>query len=145
MWGVMIRLGISSLILGLLGCAPEPNPVTQTDGGAKVTYTKDVQPILKAKCSPCHAGQDQGHHNIATNYADAHKQVESIDSVDCWGDQTTAMPTMPKTVGECSLISIKNGRMPFAMGCGQPTRPAACVGAAEQEIVAAWVAGGMPQ
>jgi hypothetical protein len=47
-------------------------------------------------------------------------------------------------VGECSLISIKNGRMPFAMGCGKPTEPATCVNAAEQDIIAAWVAAGMP-
>lgn len=140
----MIRLGLSILLVALAACVPQADPITAMEAGVAVTYTKDVQPILIAKCSPCHAGESQGRHNIATNYADAHKNVDSLDSVDCWKD--VAM-TIPKTVGECSLISARNGRMPRAKGCDQmqQPQPAVCVTPAQQDVIAAWVAAGMPQ
>ncbi len=143
----VIRFGLLSLMSTLAACVPTGDPPAAVDAGAMVTYTKDVQPILMAKCSPCHAGQNQGRHNIATNYADAHKEVDSIDSVGCWKDESTATPTMPRTVGECSLISARNGRMPMAMRCDQNLQPppTICVTPAEQEVMAAWVAAGMPQ
>jgi hypothetical protein len=117
-------------------CAPE---ATQPPG---VTYTKDIQPILAYKCSPCHSTDGDGMHNIASNYDDAHKPVHSVDSVGCWNDVEM---TMPKTVGECSLISAKNGRMPYLFNCAlNPTLPV-CVQPAEQDLMAAWIAAGMPR
>ncbi|MES1204692.1 MAG: hypothetical protein ABUS79_02025 [Pseudomonadota bacterium] len=147
---VTFRSSLSAALLALaassaaVGCAPQ-DPSVPMDAATTVTYAKDVQPILIAKCSPCHAGERQGFHNIATTYADAHKNVDSIDSVGCWKDTVPGEFNMPKTVGECALISIMNGRMPMAQGCAQSPRPAACVTTAQQQIIAAWVAAGMPQ
>lgn len=114
-------------------------------GGASVpTYTKDVQPIFKAKCSPCHAGETVAHQDIATKYADVNKDVESFDFDVCWKDTEQ---TMPKKVGECALLLIQSGRMPIESGCGSPMplKPDACLSDAQKATVAAWVAAGMPQ
>ena len=122
------------------GCATDmASPV---DAATRVTYSSQIQPILLAKCSPCHSTEHQGFHNIATSYADAVKPVESIDSVGCWKD---AEMTMPKKVGECALISAQNGRMPYAMGCDRDPAQAACVTPAEQALLAQWVAAGLPE
>ena len=136
------RLGCLTL-LAAAGCLPDAGGIA--DAGSAITYTKDVQPILAAKCSPCHAGQAQGQHDIATKYADAIKPVHSIDSVDCWKDWGAADMTMPKTVGECSLISIRNGRMPYLLQCAQFPLLDGCVQPAQVDVIAAWVAAGMPQ
>lgn len=140
----VFRARLSHVIaaVALCGCAPPVDVPGDGGSGGGVTYTKDVRPILVAKCSPCHAGQRQGFHNIVTNYEDVHKNVESLDSLGCWKDVEMMMP---KTVGECALISIMNGRMPLAMGCFiMPDKPT-CVTPAERDVVAAWVAAGMPQ
>jgi len=126
------------------------NDVSNNDGGdaAKVvTYTKDVQPIFVAKCSPCHADQDQGEHNIATHYEDASKPVQSFDSFGCWNDSDPSMFTMPKKVGECALILIMNGRMPQGAGCfnAMPEDPSKCLSSDQKATIAAWVAAGMPE
>jgi len=131
-----------------LGCAPE---ATTPDGGgggsggsAAVTYTKNVQPIFAAKCAPCHTTQSSGGHNLGTTYADAFKTVQSVDApAGCFKDGFDRM--MPKTMGECALAAIMEGWMPMAMYCFNTPRPATCVSLEEQDVVAAWVAAGMPQ
>jgi hypothetical protein len=130
-------------VVALLGCT-ESEPIAHGDGGTQgaVTYTKDVQPILLARCSPCHAGQSQGFHDLATTYADASKPVQSLDAMGCWND---AAMTMPKTVGECALISIMRGWMPMGLSCFNTPRPDGCVTLAEQAVIASWVAAGMPE
>ena len=141
-----ITLALPFAALSLLACAP--TPTSKTDGGGDtggaITYTKDVQPILMAKCSPCHTTQSLGNHNLASTYADAHTDVESFDSFGCWEGPNMDIPV---TVGECALILSMNGRMPMGAGCGSPTPldPAACVSSAEQAVLAAWIAAGMPQ
>jgi len=122
-------------------CLPE----STTPMDAVPTYTKNVQPILQAKCAPCHTVDGQGHHNIATSYADAFKKVSSTMYDDCYTG-TLDMP-MFKTVGECAAILVRKGLMPYAMGCDQtpPPEPAVCVAAADKDTIAAWVAAGMPQ
>ena len=149
--GTLSRVALTLAAAGAVGCLPAVE--THTDGGTPpvdsgggdtatvVTYTKDVQPIFMVKCAPCHTGQGQGGHNIGTTYADALKPVTSLDAMGCW-DSTM---TVPKTTGECALISIMNGWMPMSMGCFNTPRPDACVSLAEQDIVASWVAAGMPQ
>jgi hypothetical protein len=128
------------------GCGPASSSPLDAgkamDAGTPVTYANQIQPILLAKCSPCHSTRHQGFHNIATNYADAVKPVEGIDSVGCWND---AEMTKPKKVGECALISAQNGRMPYAMGCDQDPSQAVCVTQAEQHLLAQWVAAGLPE
>jgi hypothetical protein len=114
-----------------------------TSGIAAISYAKDVQPILMAKCGECHAGQGMGHHNIASTYADAKRPVESLQFDECWSDFATA--TGPKTIGECSMLLARAGKMPISVGCDRPTppNPSVCVTPAENDILAAWVAGGM--
>jgi len=132
-----------------LGCLPASTSPMDAgmDGGGLVTYTHDVQPIFQARCSPCHAGEGLGGHNIAINYADAKMPVQSFDAMGCWGamDPNTGELSMPKTVGECALISIMRGWMPMGMQCFNDPRPATCVQLDEQDVIAAWVAMGMPQ
>jgi hypothetical protein len=129
-----------------VGCLPDPTTPTM-DAAVAVTYTKDVQPILKAKCAPCHVDGHLGNHDIATNYADVSKPVESVDSQGCWNDTDPNMHTMPKKVGECALVLINSGKMPLEAGCGSamPLNPEMCLSAEQKATIAAWVAGGMPQ
>jgi hypothetical protein len=149
-WGSLVVL---AWMTGAMGCVPASNAVMDAGGSdrvdapATVTYTKDVQPIFKAKCSPCHADQELGHHNLATRYADAFESIESLDSYGCWNDSDSTMFTMPKKVGECALVLIMNGRMPSGAGCGgtMPEDPSKCLSADQKAAIAAWVAAGMPQ
>ena len=138
-------------IVMLSACAPADEEPTKPDGGGSdvpiagpPTYKKDVQPILKRKCAPCHDGGDAGNHNLASNYADAMKPVETFDAMGCWKDDEM---TMPKAVGECALISAKRGWMPYQMGCDMatPPNPDVCVSAAEIAILEKWVKAGMPE
>lgn len=141
---------LAAMVVFAVGCAPAANePVDGgggggAGGGGPVTYTKDVQPILKAKCAPCHTELATAGHNVASTYADAKKPNESHDFDVCWKD-TEQM--MPKTVGECALLLIQSGRMPPESGCGSPMplNPAACLSDAQKATIAAWVAAGMPE
>ena len=154
----MIRTTAFSVIafgFAALGCLPEST--SPGDGGAgggggggggtgggTVTYTRNVKPIFMAKCAPCHTTQGLGAHNIGATYADVHKPAVSLDApAGCFFDGFDR--TMPKTMGECALASIMEGWMPMAMGCFNTPRPTGCVTTAEQEIIAAWVAAGMPE
>jgi hypothetical protein len=104
-------------------------------GGATVTYVQ-VQPIFRAKCTPCHSAGGIGadHHTLADSNADARKTAE--DAV-CMGG----------TVGSCTIIRVRDGSMPLGKGCtGNPAQDAsnpACLTQAEQDTLAAWVTGGL--
>ena len=108
-------------------CVDAPGPPTWTD---------DVQPIFQAKCSggACHNGANVGGHNLATDYAAA-----ASPSYYCPG----------KTKAECTIVRIKDGSMPLGKGCsGDPVADAgkpACLTAAEQALIDAWVTGGTPE
>jgi hypothetical protein len=133
--------------LGAPGCMPASSSPTDggtTDTGGAITYTKDIQPILAVRCMPCHTTQRLGNHNIGMTYADATKEVESVDSFGCWDGPNM---DMPKKVGECALILIENGRMPQSAGCvnPEPLMPALCPTADEKAKLTAWIAAGMPQ
>jgi hypothetical protein len=150
MFRTLTRVALTLAAAGALGCLPAVEapadggtpPVDSggADAGPTVTYAKDVQPIFMVKCAPCHTGEGLGGHNIGTTYADALMPVTSLDAMGCW-DSTM---TVPKTTGECALISIMNGWMPMSMGCFNTPRPDTCVTLDQQAVVAAWVAGGMP-
>jgi hypothetical protein len=141
---------IAIAAVAAMGCAPD---ATTPDGGAggsgggggaTVTYTKDIKPIFSVKCATCHTTDGAGQHNIGTTYADAFKMVMTTDApAGCFKDGDAK--TMPKTIGECTLPSIMEGWMPMGMYCFNTPRPAACVSLAEQDVVAAWIAAGMPQ
>ena len=113
---------------------------------AAVTYTKDVKPILAAKCAPCHTTDGAGNppHNIGTTYADLSKVVVTPDApADCFKDGFDK--TMGKTIGECIVPAIMEGWMPMGQPCFNTPRPAPCISLDEQAIIEAWVAAGMPQ
>ena len=140
----------AAAVAGAGGCLPDSNNQadggtgTGGDAGGTVTYTKDVRPILMAKCSPCHTGQSLGGHDLGTTYADALKPVTSVDSQGCWNDVDM---TMPKKIGECALILVMSGQMPMGAGCGAtpPLDPGMCLSADQKATLMAWVAAGMPQ
>jgi mono/diheme cytochrome c family protein len=146
-----VRLAFVVMAAVALGCAPaatlSDDGGPDTGGGdiaVAVTYTKDVQPIFMAKCATCHTGDGSGGHNIGTTYADAFKLVMTTDApAGCFKDGDAK--TMPKTIGECTLPAIMEGWMPMSMGCFNTPRPDPCVTLAQQDVVAAWIAAGMPQ
>jgi hypothetical protein len=106
-----------------------------TGGGAATVYA-DVKPIFMAKCGTCHSGTGSGStaHKLAENADDAKKM-----------SYTGACSGKPK--GECALIRVKNGTMPFGKGCtGNPTTDASkpdCLTQAEQDKLQAWITGGL--
>jgi len=134
-----------------VACAPAddhsaPKDASGDDAGGP-TYTKDAQPIFKAKCAPCHDGQGLGDHNIAATYDDVKKLMpdSAFDApMECWKDTER---TMPKTIGECAVIAAKLGWMPYQKGCSgaTPDDPSACVSPSEIAILEKWVAAGMPR
>ena len=153
---MMSALACSSLAIAavaLFGCLPASTSggdastgpdTSNSDAGGAVTYTSAIKPIFMVKCAPCHTTDGQGGHNIGLNYADALKPVMTIDApAGCFKDGDAK--TMPKTIGECTLPAIMEGWMPMAMGCFNTPRPDPCVTLAEQDVVAAWIAAGMPQ
>jgi hypothetical protein len=104
-----------------------------------VTYTADAQPIYAQHCSPCHSVDDDGGADFATSYADTQQLANAGIDV-C----TTSM-----TVGACTIKRIQAGEMPQGAGCtGNPTTDAgntACLTAAEQATIQAWIDDGQLQ
>jgi hypothetical protein len=108
------------------------------DGGAPLVVTyQDVKPIFMQKCTPCHSAGGIGAalHTLADSYESANKP----SSGSCPG----------KTVGQCTLVMVKMGFMPYERGCtGDPAKDsanAACLTAAEQQKLADWIAGGLKE
>jgi hypothetical protein len=96
-----------------------------------VNYAADVQPILQTRCAPCHTVSGSGGANFATQYA---------------GTQLPSYYCSGMTKGACMLVRIQNGTMPAGGACsGNPTTDAgnpACLTAAQQATIQAWIAGG---
>jgi hypothetical protein len=109
---------------------PTPSP-TPTSTSGTVTYSGDAQPIFLSKCIPCHSTLGSGGANFATSYADT-----QLASYYCGG----------QTKGFCTLVRVQDGSMPQGAGCtGNPVTDAgnsACLTAAEQNILAQWIAQG---
>lgn len=105
-------------------------------GSGGVTY-QDVKPLFVQKCTPCHAqgGVGAAFHTLADSYDTANKPAEAGGA--CPG----------KKMGECTIVMVKMGFMPFGKNCsGDPTRDSAnpaCLTAAEQKLLEDWVAGGL--
>ena len=109
------------------------NGASAPDASAVVTYA-DVKPIFMKKCVPCHlpGGQGAPYHTLADSYETANQP-----SGDC----------VAKKKGECTLELVKIGFMPFMRNCtgdpGKDASNAACLTAAEQKQLEAWIAGGL--
>lgn len=105
---------------------PESDAGAADAGPALVTYSKDIQPILLANCSPCHATDNNGRHNAATSYADAVRVSADI------------------------VREISTGGMPESgsgnQGCnrGDPGDPG-CVSVADFALIQRWIADGTPE
>jgi hypothetical protein len=99
-----------------------------------VTYAEDVQPVLQARCSPCHAGESFGGTNFAVSYADMFLPSQ-------------LGPDLP--VYRCAERLITSGVMPPNAGCtGDGTLDAGnevCLTQAELSLVEIWVAEGAPE
>jgi hypothetical protein len=96
------------------------------DAGVAVTYTGQIQAILVANCSPCHATLNNGGHNAASSYDDAVREADDI------------------------VEEIESGGMPESgngnQGCegGDPGDPG-CVSAADFALIERWVQDGTPE
>jgi hypothetical protein len=105
------------------------------DGGPAVVTYQDVKPIFATKCVPCHlpGGIGAGSHTLADSYSSANEP-----SAACTGGIKK---------GECTLVLVKSGFMPFQRGCtgnsAMDSANAACLTAAEQQKLADWIAGGL--
>jgi hypothetical protein len=105
-------------------------------GGSTVVVYAQVQPIFAAKCTPCHSAGGIG--------AEAHTLADSNADAKIVAAEAECMGT---TYGACTLIQVRSGNMPLAKGCtGNPAQDAsnpACLTQAEQDLLAAWIAGGL--
>jgi hypothetical protein len=103
----------------------------QVNEGCPTSYAVNVQPIYAAHCATCHTIGGSGGFNFATVYADS---------------QAMSFVCPGLTVGACTLKRIQNGSMPQGAGCtGNPTTDAgnpACLTAAEQATIQAWISAG---
>jgi len=122
---------LASLLLAACGSSDDGGPTGPT---GTPTYNQVIQPMLAAKCDPCHTVEAAGGFNHAVDYGATQEPSEV-----CPG----------KMVYECMLFRVQNGSMPEDGDCsGDPSADAAndrCLTAAEQDKLAAWVAGGAPE
>ncbi|WP_437626052.1 hypothetical protein [Sorangium sp. So ce1151] len=99
----------------------------------------DVEPILTARCAPCHTTSPTPPGGFKIDYASSQLDAEHA-----------ACARAGLSKGACALMRVRDGSMP-AMGqgmakcTGDPERDAGnakCLTAAEQETLASWVEGG---
>jgi hypothetical protein len=110
---------------------------TGADTGPPAATYQKVKPLFVAKCTPCHSagGIGASFHTLADSYDTANKPADSGGA--CPG----------KKIGECTLVMVKMGFMPFGKMCtGDPSKDAAntaCLTAPEQKLLEDWIAGGL--
>ncbi|MDP6945869.1 MAG: hypothetical protein QF464_17090, partial [Myxococcota bacterium] len=113
--------------------------LSTTTVASAVSYNDDAQPILAAKCGPCHTASASGGHAIGTSYADG-----QLDSYHCADLDKAA----------CSVERIKDGSMPnntgVPGGCGgavadDDVNADVCVTVSELATLEAWIAAGAPE
>lgn len=104
------------------------------DTSAPVSYATGAKPIFEAKCAPCHTTGGSDGVNFAANYADTQRAANLGGA--CSG----------LTVGACTIVEIQAGLMPLGAGCtGNPSTDEgnpACLTAAQQETIQAWIDDG---
>ena len=71
----ILVLGVFSL--SVVGCAMFKSSPSESKTEASVTYTKDIQPIMAAKCSPCHF-PETGKVDRLHTYAAVRKHIDDI-------------------------------------------------------------------
>ncbi|WP_437991542.1 hypothetical protein [Sorangium sp. So ce145] len=112
-------------------------------GGEPVRWA-DVEPILLAKCSPCHTRTDPA---PASGFAITYESSQlASSSTQCAVDAGE----LPRTQGACTIIRIHDldsaTRMPRTRGCtGDPVEDAdnaRCLTAEEQKTLEDWILDG---
>ncbi|XXY48068.1 hypothetical protein WME91_49530 [Sorangium sp. So ce269] len=99
----------------------------------------DVEPILTARCGPCHTTSPTPAGDFAIDYASSQLDAEFA-----------ACARAGLSKGACALMRVLDGSMPavgqgMARCTGDPERDAGnakCLTAAEQETLTSWVEGG---
>lgn len=135
----LVRGLVGGLVLaGALGCGDDGGDGSSNgSGGARVTFSNDVHPILVAKCgdSSCHGTSDFGLPGHGA--ADVDEAYEAATGASYAGgpvyerilvrvaDPAIIMPPAPRCMG----------------GIGQP----GCLTQAEYDIIEAWVEQGRPR
>ncbi|MBL8685271.1 MAG: hypothetical protein JNK05_39195 [Myxococcales bacterium] len=114
------------------GVGPADSGVAPTDSGigAGPSYATAVQPILQARCSPCHTGGGSGGWDVSM-YATT---------------QLASYYASGRTKGGAFIVRVRDGSMPAGRGCtGNPAMDSAnprCLTAMEQMTLEAWATGG---
>ncbi|MGK4008768.1 hypothetical protein WMF31_39535 [Sorangium sp. So ce1036] len=109
------------------------------EGGAapEATAWSDVEPVLKARCAPCHTNTPAAG-GFALTYAAAMTDAENA-----------ACKAEGLNRGACALKLVLSGAMPANMGCkGDPAQDggkAGCLNAEELATLQAWVDGGQAE
>lgn len=124
---------LALLLLGACGSSDGDGDGDGVEGGTP-TYNQVIQPMLAAKCDPCHTTEGAGGFNHAVDYGATQEPSEL-----CPG----------KKVFECMLVQVKDGFMPEDGECsGDPAADsdnARCLTQAEQDKLAAWISADAPE
>jgi hypothetical protein len=136
----LVRGLVSGLVLaGALGCGDDGGSGSSDgsgEGGARVTFTRDVHPILVAKCgdSTCHGTSDFGlPGHGAADVDDAYEAV-------------TGLSYAGGPVYERILVRVSaDAASEMPPGCRSESGQPNCISAAELEILETWVEQGHPR
>lgn len=135
--GTPVTGGMGGAVGGSGGATGGADGASPDAGGpAVVTYEQVKAAVFSKKCVPCHlpGGIGASSHTLADSYASANEPSGS-----CSG----------KKKGECTLVLVKSGFMPFGKNCtGDPGKDGgnpACLTAEEQKLLADWIAGGLKE
>jgi hypothetical protein len=118
------------------GSSGSDGPAGPSDAAAAVVTYETVKPLFMKKCVPCHLPGGVGAvlHTLPDSYSTANKPSSSCPN---------------KSVGECTIVLVKSGYMPYERNCtGDPAKDvanAACLTAAEQKLLEDWIAGGLKE
>ena len=125
-----------------LGCSDDGDAADGTGGGggARVTFTSDVYPILRAKCS------NSGCHDTATAGLPGHAAANVDDAYDAViGLSYAGGPVYERILVRTSATDPFSVMPPMSTGCmgglGQPD----CLSQAEYDTIEAWVEQGHPR
>lgn len=140
--GLVGGLATAWALGGALGCGDDggdggPSNGTGGQGGAQVTFTRDVHPILVAKCgdSFCHDSPDSGLPGHGA--ADVDEAYEAVTGLSYAGGP----------VYERILVRVADpiAMMPPAPRCNGGIGQPGCITQAELDVLEAWVAQGRPR
>ncbi len=95
----MKKIALFSLVAGVTifqFCTSSKKATTET---AKVTYAKNVHPVIQASCSPCHI-EGQGKAKVLNNYSAAKTEIDDI------------LTAINKNPGEKGFMPMRHPKLP---------------------------------